>query len=156
MDGAEPNSTSTRAQQLERFHASLDRATADPAFLDRFYDSFMAISPEIASIFEHSDMARLKRKLKSSLHIMTLAVDEAPGADEYLRFLGRTHRRFEIAPSHFDLWTLSLVATARRCDPEFDSELDSIWSEVIRTGVDIMRSALEATARAGDARRTGR
>lgn len=135
------------ATRLERFHASLDRATADPAFLDRFYDSFMAISPEIAAIFERTDMQRLKRKLKSSLHLMTLAVDEAPGADEYLRFLGRTHRRFDLASEHFELWMRSLIGAAERCDPEFGPELEAIWGDVLSDGVAIMRDGLTRAAR---------
>ena len=40
---------------------------------------------------------------------LTMAVDDEPGAAEYLRFLGRSHRRFELEPAHFDLWTRSLV-----------------------------------------------
>ena len=49
----------TRAERLAEFHRSLERATAEPEFLDRFYKSFMAISPKIQRVFEGTDMARL-------------------------------------------------------------------------------------------------
>lgn len=133
-----------RPERLERFHRSLDRAMAEPGFLDRFYDAFMAISPEIRRVFEDTDMGRLKRKLKSSLHVMTLAVDEAPGADDYLRFLGKTHRRFNLAPAHFELWKGSLLKTAAECDPKFDAEIEAIWSEVIGGGIELMRAGMQS------------
>src|SRR6056297_2392058 len=131
-----------KTERLAKFHHSLDRATAEPEFLDRFYTSFMAISPKIQRVFEGIDMDRLKRKLKSSLHVMTLAVDDAPGADEYLHFLGKTHRRFELDPAHFDLWKGSLLKTAAECDPEFDDEIQAVWAEVIGSGIELMRSGM--------------
>jgi len=131
-----------RAARLAEFHRSLDRATAEPEFLERFYDSFMAISPKIQQVFEGTDMARLKRKLKSSLHVMTLAVDDSPGADDYLRFLGKTHRRFKLDPAHFELWKGSLLKTAAECDPEFDDETQAIWAEVIGNGIELMRTGM--------------
>src|SRR6056297_1656439 len=130
----------TRAERLAEFHRSLERATAEPEFLDRFYKSFMAISPKIQRVFEGTDMA--KRKLKSSLHVMTLAVDDAPGADDYMRFLGRTHRRLNLDPAHFDLWKGSLLKTAAECDPEFDDRTQAIWAEVIGNGIELMRSGM--------------
>lgn len=132
------------SERLERFHRSLDRAMADPGFLDRFYDSFMAMSPEIRRVFEGTDMDRLKRKLKSSLHMMTLAIDDAPGADDYLRFLGKMHRRLKLDPAHFELWKSSLLRTAGQCDPEFDADIETIWAEVIGSGIDLMRAGMQA------------
>jgi len=141
-----------RAERLAKFHRSLDRATAEPDFLDRFYRSFMAISPKIQRIFAGTDMARLKRKLKSSLHVMTLAVDESPGADDYLRFLGKTHRRFELDPAHFDLWKGSLLKTAAECDPDFDDEIQAIWAEVIGNGIEVMRIGMASRKGRADSR----
>ncbi|HKL53438.1 MAG TPA: globin domain-containing protein [Wenzhouxiangellaceae bacterium] len=132
----------TRTERLAEFHRSLERATAEPEFLDRFYKSFMAISPKIQRVFQGTDMARLKRKLKSSLHVMTLAVDDAPGADDYMRFLGKTHRRLNLDPAHFDLWKGSLLKTAAECDPEFDDRTQAIWAEVIGNGIELMRSGM--------------
>ena len=81
------------AGSLAAFHASLARASADPRFLDVFYERFMASSPAIAAIFAGRDMARLKRKLGASLHVMTLAIDGSPGADMYRGYLASVHQR---------------------------------------------------------------
>jgi truncated hemoglobin YjbI len=111
------------SEALAAFHASLARASADPRFLDVFYDGFMASSPAIAAIFAGKDMARLKRKLGASLHVMTLAIDESPGADMYLEYLGKVHGRFSITPAMYDGWMEALVAAAAECDPRFDDAL---------------------------------
>jgi truncated hemoglobin YjbI len=125
---------------LAAFHASLARASADPRFLDVFYDRFMAASPAIAAIFAGRDMARLKRKLGASLHLMTLAIDGAPGADMYLGYLAQVHERLEIPPAMYDRWLDALVATAADCDPAFDEALRAAWREVVGAGIRLMRT----------------
>lgn len=135
-----------RTEQLAVFHHSLDRATAEHDFLDRFYSSFMAGSPKIQQVFRHTDMASLKRKLTSSLQMMTLAVDDAPGAEDYLRYLGRSHRRFDLNSTHFDLWKGSLLKTVAQCDPEFDDEIQAVWAEVIGSGIALIRAGMNGSS----------
>jgi hemoglobin-like flavoprotein len=136
--------------QADAFHASLARASASPRFLDVFYARFMRSAPDVAGVFAGKDMEQLKRKLRSSLHVMTLAVDGAPGADMYLDYLGKVHTRLDIAPRMYDGWLDALVATAAECDPEFTPELDAIWRAVVGAGVQIIKdAALEAPAAQG-------
>ena len=61
-------------QDLVDFHDSLDRASNSGRFMDVFYDGFIASSIDVEKIFKDTDMGRLKRKLKSSLHMMILAI----------------------------------------------------------------------------------
>jgi truncated hemoglobin YjbI len=126
-------------EALAAFHASLARASADPRFLDVFYDRFMASSPAIAAIFAGRDMARLKRKLGASLHVMTLAIDGSPGADMYLGYLANVHHRLEIAPPMYERWLDALVETAAECDPQFDDALAAIWRSVVGAGIRLMQ-----------------
>lgn len=120
------------------FQESLERAGADPRFLDVFYERFLAVSPEIARVFEATDMERLKRKLKSTLHIVTLAVEQAPGADLYLEYLGKVHGRLDIRPEFYALWLESLVQAAGECDPEFSPELKDVWLRVVGHAIEMM------------------
>jgi truncated hemoglobin YjbI len=131
-------------EALAAFHASLARASASPRFLDVFYDRFMASSPAIAAIFAGRDMARLKRKLGASLHVMTLAIDGSPGADMYLEYLARVHGRFEITAAMYDGWLDALVATAAECDPQFDAALRAQWYEVVGAGIRLMQPGAAA------------
>ncbi len=126
------------------FHASLARASADARFLDVFYARFMASSPAIAAIFAGRDMARLKRKLGSSLHLMTLAIDGAPGADMYLGYLAQVHERLEIPSAMYERWLEALIATAAECDPAFDDALAAVWRDVVGAGIRLMQPAAPA------------
>jgi truncated hemoglobin YjbI len=132
------------AEALAVFHASLARASADPRFLDVFYARFMASSPAIAAIFAGRDMARLKRKLGSSLHVMTLAIDGSPGADMYLGYLANVHHRLEIQPAMYERWLDALVETAAECDPRFDDELRAVWRDVVGAGIRLMQPEMPA------------
>jgi hemoglobin-like flavoprotein len=127
--------------RADAFHASLARASADPRFLDVFYARFMGSSPAVAAVFAGRDMEHLKRKLRSSLQVMTLAIDGAPGADMYLDYLGKVHTRLEIAPGMYDAWLDALVATAAECDPQFSVQLDAVWRAVVGAGVRMIKNA---------------
>ncbi len=117
------------------FQESLARAMADARFLDRFYERFMATSPAIGAIFAGRDMARLKRKLRSSLHVMTLAAEGAPGVGLYVDHLAALHQRFAIPSGMYALWLDALVATAAECDPRFDAALEAAWRAALGPGV---------------------
>jgi hemoglobin-like flavoprotein len=138
-------SVETAPAAADTFHASLARTTSDARFADVFYARFMASSPAVASIFNGADVEKLKRKLRSSLHVMTLAADDAPGADLYLDYLGAVHRRLDIRPEMYDAWLDALLATVAECDTEFSAETAGAWRSVIGAAVArIKRAAIEA------------
>lgn len=128
-------SAAATATAVETFHASLERAAAHARFADVFYARFMASSPAVAAIFAGVDVHKLKRKLRSSLCVMTLAADEAPGTDLYLDYLGAVHTRLDIRPEMYDAWLDALVATVAACDPEFCGAIERAWRSVIGAGV---------------------
>ena len=83
-------------------------------------------------------MERLKRKLKSTLHLVTLAADQSPGANMYMEHLGKLHERLQIQPDFYALWQRSLVDTAAECDPAFSTQARSAWEAVIEYTVALM------------------
>jgi hemoglobin-like flavoprotein len=125
---------------IDSFHASLERALTDTGFVDRFYDAFIASSVEIEGLFQHANMPRLKRKLQNSLRLITQAIDDEPGAAEYLELLGRTHNRLGIEPQHFDGWTWALIDTVAQCDPEFGPDTEQAWRSVLNEAVARMQA----------------
>jgi hemoglobin-like flavoprotein len=140
------------ATAVEMFHSSLERAAAHARFADVFYARFMASSPAVAAIFSGVDVDKLKRKLRSSLHVMTLAADDAPGADLYLDYLGAVHTQLDIRPEMYDAWLDALVATVAECDPEFCGAIERAWRSVIGAGVArIKRAGTEARSTAAAA-----
>ncbi len=130
------------------FHASIDRLHGDPEFLDRFYERFMGVSEDIAAVFQGRDMPRIKRKLRLTLNIITMLVDDEPGMDWYMTSLADIHNQLEIPPVFFELWKDALVETVAEHDPAFDEQVRSAWSRVLDQAIAAMRipSAPEAPA----------
>jgi hypothetical protein len=135
-------------EDIRLFHASLDRASACPEgdFLGVFYDGFMASSSGVASLFERTDMERLKRKLKSSLHMMTMLADDAPGVEFYVEYLGRVHNRYQITEDMYHAWLDALIVSVRQCDPEFTPGLEQVWRRVLGRGIAIMVAGIGGRA----------
>ena len=125
-------------ETLEAFHRSLDRVLAHPGFIDRFYHGFFEAHPDVAALFHHTDMEKQKRKLASSLKLMTEFHDNIPGSDLYIESLGRLHARYAIPPSMYTVWLDSLLDAVRACDPDCTNALESTWRSVMQKGIDVM------------------
>lgn len=123
---------------LQAVDASLHRCAADPEFLDRFYERFLASSPDVREKFANTDFDRQKRVLMASLQLMLLAAeDEKNGPERHLKELAIRHGRGQLAiGSHFyDLWLDSLLETVRECDPEWVPGIGQAWERVMGVGI---------------------
>lgn len=126
---------------LEQYHQSLERALACGEFLDHFYDGFINSSEDIRQFFRNTDMAKLKRKLSTTLRLITMAADNSPGADMYLEYLGKYHRDIHVTEDLFDKWLDALIDSVRHCDPQYDDQLEQVWRDTINIGITHMRKA---------------
>ena len=133
--------TELSVPELEQYHQSLERALSCNEFLDRFYDGFMNSSADIRQFFRNTDMAKLKRKLSTTLRLITMAADDSPGADMYLEYLGKYHRDIHVTEDLYDKWLDALINSVRHCDPEYDDQLEQVWRNVINIGIQHMRKA---------------
>jgi hypothetical protein len=128
---------------LDAFHHSLDRVLASGGFLDHFYDAFIGGSDEVKAFFVHTEMAHQKRKLATTLRLMTMAADDSPGADIYLEYLGKYHRGIHVPEHLYQRWLEALIDSVRRCDPEFDTALETVWRAGLQIGIDNMLKAYD-------------
>jgi len=135
---------------LETFEASLDRCTADPAFLDRFYEKFLASSPKVREKFARTDFVHQKRALRGSFHLLLLAAETDKGdPGRYLRDLAAQHgrRQLDISADLYDIWLDSLLATVREFDPDFSPEIEQAWERVMMVGIHYMLAHYDAPPR---------
>lgn len=130
-------------ETLQIFEDSLARCNADPAFLDHFYETFLAASPRVREKFRDTDFTRQKRALRASLHGMLLAADaREEELEHYLGDLAHLHSRkmLDIGAELYDLWLDSLLSTVMRCDPDCNPQVRNAWEDVMMVGVSYMLS----------------
>jgi hemoglobin-like flavoprotein len=127
-------------RDAELFNDSLERCSSRPDFLARFYALFLASSETVAKKFEHTDLKKQARLLKTSLYIMMLASD---GSERlaHLERLARRHSRTEldIGPELYDLWLDCLIRTVGEFDPKFDQDIEKAWRQMLEPGIEFMK-----------------
>lgn len=128
-------------KDIELFNDSLERCSSRSDFLSHFYSLFLASSDEVAKKFEHTDLKKQARMLKTSLYIMMLTSGES-GRKEQLERLAKRHSRTEldIKPELYDLWLDRLLQAVGVADPKFDAPTESAWRRVLQPGIDFMKS----------------
>jgi hemoglobin-like flavoprotein len=128
-------------RDLERFNDSLERMPGG-RLLERFYELFMAASPEVRAKFADTDFRRQRRVLKVSLYLMMLAAQGRLEGQVHLDEIARRHSRagLDIRPELYDLWLECLIAAVREHDPRFDADTERAWRAVLRSGIEAMKS----------------
>jgi hemoglobin-like flavoprotein len=128
--------------EIALFNDSLERCTARHDFLDRFYETFLASSKEVAEKFRNTDFKTQKILLKSSLYIMMLAAMGKPEAQTRLERIAEVHDRnhHDIRPELYDLWLDCLVRTVRDFDPAFNTNTEHAWRAMMTSGIALMKS----------------
>jgi hemoglobin-like flavoprotein len=119
------------ADDLQRFQASLARATAQELFYERFYARLFGESAEIGAFFRDRDIASIIAKLRVTLMMAAETAEGKPGLEMYLEMLGGIHRRLRVESRFFRLWREALIATVATYDPQFDGQIRSSWERVI-------------------------
>jgi hemoglobin-like flavoprotein len=128
-------------RDIELFNDSIERCSRRPDFLRRFYTLFLASSDTVAKKFEHTDLRKQAKLLKTSLYIMMLASGEAERI-VHLERLAKLHSRagLDIKPKLYDLWLDRLVQAVVEFDPMFDPEIETAWRRVLQSGIEFMKS----------------
>ncbi|MDZ4701887.1 MAG: globin domain-containing protein [Rhodothermales bacterium] len=125
------------------FRSSLLRCLSNIHFLEHFYDSFVASSPDVKRAFAHTDMERQMAMLNASLYqMMNLHEKRDDAAHAHMAALGAAHGKhgYGIPPALYDAWLESLMVAVKGCDPRYDDAIDAAWREVMRVGIEVMKA----------------
>jgi hemoglobin-like flavoprotein len=128
-------------RDIELFNDSLERASGTK-FLERFYELFVASSPEVAEKFAHTDFRKQRRAIKVSLYMMMSAALGHPEGDVHLTRIAQLHSRAALAirPALYDLWLDCLVQAVGEHDRAFSGETERAWRRVMAPGIEFMKS----------------
>src|SRR4029078_7177424 len=116
---------------IDQVIASYHRARMSGELFDSLYKLFLEKSPEIPSMFAHTDFPHQKRMLEESLLEMLVFFQTKSGAEEILR-LGERHRQLDVKPRHYELWLDALCEALSRHDPHFSPALERMWRNAMR------------------------
>lgn len=127
---------------LQTFGDSLKRCNGSPAFVDRFYQIFLASSPKVKAKFAQTDFTRQKMALRASLDAMLLAAKDQANPQRYLHDLAERHssRQLNIGSELYDLWLDSLLAAVKEFDPQNSPEIQAAWERVMMVGISYLLS----------------
>lgn len=130
-------------RKAEIFGRSLATCSATPAFLERFYDVFLASSPEVAARFAETDFVRQRAALGESFALMLEAASGTAAGREHLQAIAASHSRsgIDIPPHLYDLWLASLLQVVAEFDPACDEETLDAWRTVTSFAIDEMKAA---------------
>jgi hemoglobin-like flavoprotein len=123
---------------LSTFEASLERCSKHPAFLDQFYDCFLASSSKVREKFIQTNFPRQKKALRASFELLVLAAREGEGGPgAHLASLAERHgaSHLAIGAEYYDLWLDSLLTTVQACDPRYSPAVEKAWESVMGFGI---------------------
>jgi hemoglobin-like flavoprotein len=131
-------------EEITLFHESLDRVLAHPEFIDYFYKGFFEAHPDVAGFFTHTDMAKQKRKLASSLKMLADLAEDLPGTELYMNYLAKLHTGYRIPENIYQVWLDALLGAVSHCDPGYSPDLEQVWRNTMQHGIDIMTRPADA------------
>ena len=132
-------------EELELFHTSLNRCTANEEFLETFYDLFMRSSPEVREKFARVNWFRQKRMLVASFHMMMVAEEEGTDGNPHLERVASTHSKQgrDIPPHLYDHWLSCLLQAASKYDSQWDEGCETVWRKMMEKGIRYMTTRYE-------------
>lgn len=130
------------AEELELFNDSLEECLSDPQFLSRFYELFLATSPDVREKFVNTDFRHQTRVLKASLMLLLFAAQGLPEGAAHLDRIAEIHgpKQHDIPDRHYDLWLDSLLQAAAESHRAFTDRMRQAWIAVLTPGIEHMRA----------------
>lgn len=93
-----------------------------------FYARLFLVAPWLRDLFP-VQMEAQRARLFGALGTAIQALDDVDRLDEYLRALGRTHRRFGVRPEHYAVFGTVLIESLREMADSWCSDYDRAWRE---------------------------
>lgn len=111
-----------------------------------FYSHIFVSHPEVRSMFPLS-MANQRDKFVSALGRIVSHADRIEDDADFLRHLGRDHRKYAVVAEHYNAVGASLCATLKHfLGPEWDEELAAQWTAAYQVIARIMVESAETSS----------
>lgn len=122
-------------EQIRLARASYARCQRDPGFFRRFYDSFLASSPEIPPYFTNTKFDRQEHLLEHGILLLLIyAKRENPAL---LTRITERHGAagLNIPARLYPKFIASFVTTVQQTDPHCDQATRDAWEAALKPGI---------------------
>ena len=128
----------TSAYQIA--HDSYERCLRAPDFFEGFYEVLLDSNDVIRPMFADTEFPRQHRLLQHGLGLLFIYAKRQDA--ELLERIANRHSSddIDVPPELYPYFVDSLVHAVSRSDPEFGSSIEEAWREVVRPGIDYMKS----------------
>jgi hemoglobin-like flavoprotein len=139
--------------EIEIFNDSLARCLRGEQFFQRFYELFLASSPEVREKFQATDFRKQRRMLQSSFYMLVEYIALGwPECQAYLERIAIAHGRHgrDISPHLYDLWLDCLLQAVRERDELYSVDVEGAWRFMMGAGITFLKVRYDRPA-AGEA-----
>lgn len=133
--------------EIEVFNDSLARCLRGDLFFQRFYELFLASSPEVREKFRATDFRKQRRMLQTSFYMLVEYIALGwPECQAYLERIAAAHGRQgrDIPPQLYDLWLDCLLRTVKERDQFYSAEVDAAWRFMMGAGIVFLKSRYDS------------
>ena len=135
-------STDMFRPEIELFNDSLARCLRGGQFFQRFYEQFLASSPEVREKFRTTDFRKQRRMLQTSFYMLVEYIALGwPECEAYLERIAAAHGKHgrDIPPHLYDLWLECLLRAVKECDDRCSTEVEAAWRYMMGAGISFIK-----------------
>ena len=136
-------STDMFRPEIELFNDSLARCLRGGQFFQRFYDLFLASSPQARDKLRSNDFRRQRRMLQTSFYVLVEHIALGwPECEAYLERIAAAHGKHgrDISPHLYDLWLECLLRAVKECDDRCSTEVEAAWRYMMGAGIEFLKA----------------
>ena len=115
-------------------------------FFTTFYNKFLASDPAIKAKFETTEFEKQITMLKNAISMAILYVEKQDDlALDVLTRIRHSHSRarLDINPKYYKNWLESLIDTLKKCDPQFNVQLEADWRDMLTVIIDYIKDGYD-------------
>jgi hemoglobin-like flavoprotein len=138
--------------ELELFNDSLARCLRSGQLFQRFYELFLASSPEVRDKFRATDFRKQRRMLQTSFYMLVEYIALGwPECEAYLERIAAAHGKHgrDIPPHLYDLWLECLLRAVKECDDLCSAEVEAAWRYMMGAGILFIKARYDRPVASG-------
>lgn len=111
---------------------------------DLFYDNLFDLYPNLALLFQNTDMPSQKKHLIHAIDAVVNTVDRLDEMQPLLRDLGIRHQHYGVEDAHYDAAGTALLKTlGEGLGDAWNSSVESAWASLYAEVSGVMRGAVD-------------